>query len=75
MAAKIVAGVFAADGIDRIGTEFAGSGGFSNGLFNLPFHEQLISPARCMDKKGWHTGILADRRNVVNSHINIDRDS
>ena len=45
----------------RIGAKLPGSGCFHDGSFNLLFHEKLIGATRGMDKKGWHTGILAYR--------------
>ncbi len=72
--AKIVAGVFPRNRIDRIRTELAAPRRFGNRLANLLAHPDLIGADGHFDLERRHAGVLADGALAIRGEIDVLRD-
>jgi hypothetical protein len=71
---EVVAAVFAGEGIDRIGAQFAAAGRLTNGFADCLGESELIGAHRGMHDKGGHAGVLTDWTFLLGGHVNVASD-
>ena len=71
---EVIARIFAGDGIDRVGTEFAATSRLDDRVPNPLPHFNLIDTNRRSDLECRHAGVLADRPFVLGGLVDIKSD-